>query len=165
MKYDPFIKEVFVEAYPEAALRPCFQGQDGLVRAAALLCQRDSPLGREKDWGVKAAKAKELLGVDINVPEWPEIVYEFFRMAHDIQYEVWWSQVASLHIMTANLRAAGMKDNDRLRLIKEVEAVASSIMEYEAGLFQDAGLMAIVKEQALEASFRGFAEQYSLTSP
>ena len=174
MRFDPFIDGQMAERYPDIALRPVFVQNDGLLRMAILFASPDSPLSGVRDFKARMEEAFTQLKctpdvkeqVTTNSPAWAQVLYELFRLVNDIDYEVWWSTKQSFHILSDKLRSPqSMKDNDRLRVSKELDGLRMQLKEIEYGLFKDDYLKDSITQQAVAASLMGHAEANALPSP
>lgn len=174
MRFDPYSEAPLSEAYEEISLREVFVENDALLRVAVLVADPASPLSKERDFDIRFREAFKLLGtkkryqdeITSNSGVWLKVLYEFFRIANDIDYEIWWSLKSSLHHMADKLRSnSGMKDGDRLRISKELKEIGAQVKEIEYGLFKEEYLKDAITKEAVRNSLAGFAEQYALPPP
>ena len=180
MRFDPYIEAPLHEQYPEIALRDIFIQQDKLLRAAVLYVAPDSPFASIRDFNIRLDKVVASLGehealklskqqrdeIASYSGDWPKIVYELFRLINDIDYEAWWSTRCSFHVLTHRMRDPGtMKDGDRLKISKEIDAIRKRLKEMEYDLFQDDYLKDQITKQSVAESLTGYAEQLALNSP
>ena len=92
------------------------------------------------------------------------MVFEYFKMVNDHNYEVWFSLKMNLHILGEKLRNPyGVDDSNRRHLTKSMGVFRKEIIELEHMIFPDEYTTKIVAEQATKASLSGFAEKYALT--
>ena len=166
MRFDPSIDRPLSKAYPDIAVRSALADNDKLTRFAIYMIAPDSPFANERDFDFRKKLCVEKMGelddVEKNSPLWQFVVFELFRLYDNSRYEQWYSMKSSFHILTAKLRDFfSLKDGDRLKISKEIDAIRKEVERIEYDLFEDAHLKEIIKRQATQDSLAGFAEMFA----
>ena len=173
MRFDPSIKEPLTQAYPPLGVREKFFPDDEALRFYIYLIAPDSPLAQEKDWDLRIDKALEYCGMDRNAvayidfaegrEETQDAIFELFRLYTSVKYEAWFSAKQSFHILNARLRDNyGLKDSDRLRVMKEIDEITERLVKMEYELFKEEHIHEIITERASKRSLSGYAEKFAL---
>lgn len=173
MRFDPSCDTPLVETYPALGVRKAFFPDDEALRFYIYLIAPDSPLAQEKDWDLRIDKALEYSGMDRNAAayldfaegreEVQDAIFELFRLYANVKYESWFSTKQSFHILNARLRDNyGLKDSDRLRVMKEIDQLTERLMKMEYELFKEEHIHEIIAERAAAKSLSGYAEKFAL---
>lgn len=173
MRFDPSIKEPLVEAYPALGVRRAFFPDDQALRFYIYLIAPDSPLALEKDWDLRISKALEYAGLSRDSPaylsfaegqeEAQDAAFELFRLYANVKYESWFSTKQSFHILNARLRDNyGLKDADRLRVMREIDEITERLVKMEYELFKEEHIHDIIADRAAAKSLSGYAEKFAL---
>ncbi len=172
MRFDPSIKEPLIQAYPPLAVRSKYFPDDKALRFYIYLIAPDSPLAQEKDWDLRIDKALEYCGINRDSEayisfvegreEVQDAVFELFRLYASVKYEAWFSTKQSFHILNARLRDNyGLKDADRLRVMKEIDQITERLVKMEYELFKEEHIHDIIAERAAAKSLSGYAEKFA----
>jgi len=138
-----------------------------------------SPLFGERDFVKRKAGAVKAMHIDKESLEWESIeqeddlfsdmIFEYFKMIHDADYEQWFSFKMQIHDFNKFLRKALTDDpkrittelNARKALMKEIKNMKEEMQELQASIFDDARLLQMMSKKAVQNSIGGYAEKHA----
>lgn len=175
-KYIEFERRTVFSIVPQGLRSFSFEDLDKITRFVVLFLDPLSPFFDEQDEQrrIDACMAELKYDDDERFYEevkgytryWQVIIFEYFKMVNNIQYETWLTYKRSFHLISAQLRAADdnhlpIKPNERDRLTKSLLQYQKDILELQAAVFPDARTMRAVSEQATE-DLGGYAESHAI---
>ena len=183
MVYNVLTEKKIWEAYPEFTRRTAFKkipaevanfsldDMDKLIKFAVVFIDPSSKFADERDFELRKNLCLEHLGADPGdrffeeVEEdtrfWHMIMFEYFKMCHSLEYELWFSSWYSLKIQYAKLRDTSMKETDRSKIQDAIQQQTYDLIRLENQLFPDERTKQVVSRIATEDSIAGYAELFA----
>lgn len=96
-----------------------------------------------------------------------KVLYEYFRIANDAEYEEWWTVKSLFHQMTRRVRSANNDLDDStaaatLRYYAKLEEVKNKMYAIQQSLFHSERVERLITRQADADDPGGYVEQYAL---
>jgi hypothetical protein len=138
-----------------------------------------SPLFEERNFEKRKAEARKIVGIKQDSLEYEELhsegmmfrelIYEYFRLIHSIEYEQWFSYTMQIHAFNKYLRRPLTSNPDKLsadvnsrnNLMKQIDTFTEKLQSLEAVIFNDDRLIKIINEKAVQNSIGGYAERFA----
>jgi len=169
LRYNPDIQGKMVDKYPALKSRfPNDEVSDKLLRFAILFADPISPLAEERDIEIRKKDILRYMKepgttwykeVKDDTENWNEILFNFFVLINNFQYEAWLSLKISFHKLSAELRGV-MDQKDRVSAGAGLIKMAEEIKQLEAKIFPDEYTKRAIVNKV---SMTGHAEKYAKT--
>lgn len=181
-------KEYMWKKYPQLARRTAFssipKGMKGhitlaelnkLIKFVVLYIDPLSPLFEEKDFEHRTNVAMEDLGftkkekffkhIENQTLFFKNLVYEYFQMVNNHEYEAWYTMKINLHHINRKLRDPSTDLSNRRQLTKAITEFKTELIELENKILPDQYTMNIVSDLATADKLASYAEKYAWDLP
>jgi hypothetical protein len=152
---------------------------NSLIQFIVVFVDSKSPLAPERDFNLRMQKTVEVVSPTekamreiINETDlFQDMVFKYFLMTNQLEFEIWYSKMQAVHNMTKVLRrplTIDALDTD-VRAIKSATDVIgmleSDLKNRGAMLFRDSRLEKIIMSRSSEDDLTGYAEEYAQAPP
>jgi len=171
---------VFSVVTPEMkALKWKGRNLSNLLGFVIIFIDTQSPMFDERDFDKRKEESRKVMKIDKDSVEWAaieeenelfsEVVFEFFKLIHDADYEQWFTYKMQIHDFNKFLRKALTSDpkrvavelNARKALMKELGNMKEHMQELEADIFDDIRLLQMISKKSTQNSVGSYAEKYA----
>ena len=181
-------KEYMWKKYPKLSRRTAFssipKGMRGhitlpdlnkLIKFVVIYIDPLSPLFEEKDFEQRATMAMEDLGFkksekffqhfENNTLFFQNLVFEYFKMVNNHEYEAWYTMKINLHHINKRLRDPSTQLSDRRQLTKAITDFQEDLIKLENKILPDDYTMNIISDLATADNLASYAEKYAWDLP
>lgn len=152
---------------------------NSLIQFIVVFVDANSPLAPERDFNLRMRKSVEIVSptekalaeIDNETDLFQEMVHQYFLMTNQMEYEIWFSKMLTVHNMTRVLRrplTIDALDTD-VRAIKSatdvINMLETDLKNRGAMLFRDSRLEKMIVSRATEDDLTGFAEEFAKAPP
>lgn len=150
---------------------------DLLLKVIILIVDPQSPLSDETDFDFRKEQAVLLIGADSNEnvldeidsegPLFSSLVFNFFKVINNMEYESWYSLLQLYHDLCLQARRPLPKDadagtiNSKAKLSGAISIVETEVKKKQYNLFKDKRLEQKIMQESGNDELGGYAEKYA----